>query len=170
MRVNLADYPPGCGKTLILKQSRLALMPMALFFLGLNSFMMYSLVYLSGTGFSYILGLLIELILFPVLSVYLLGMVDPMIGSVALSEEGLTLCIAFKRELHFKWEEISDIHLEYQGRLDEICFLAFTAKGKKGRGCCLTFKGLRNKKEFVELVKQWQQYYSADNSVPIESK
>lgn len=147
-------------------------MPMILFLLGLNYGMVYSLqpCLRESNLLPLFLGFLVELIFFILLGFYLLCTIDPMIGSVSLSDEGLMLCTVLKRQLHFKWEEISDIHLECQGRLNQIPFLVFNAGSKKKRGCCLSFKGLRNKKEFVELVRQWRQYYTSENSVSAELK
>jgi len=155
MKINLADYPPGCGKTLMLQHSPFRMLRGALIFSGLAYTM-----WLRG-GHHTILILLLSIIagIFYIITA-ILTVVNPMAGGVLIDENGLATYSILRKRAQFEWGNIHDIQLKCLGELKQVPLLMFKANGNKDYAIYIVFKQIEDKTEFVEWVKQWQQYYS----------
>lgn len=153
MKINLVDYPPGCGKTLTLQHSPFRMLRGALIFSGLA----YATWFRGGHHTILIFLLSAIAGIFYIIAGILL--VDPIVGGVSMNENGIESYSILKKRWQFKWVDMRDIQLKYLGNSERIPMLAFKANGNKDYAIYISFKEIEDKKEFVELVKQWQQYY-----------
>lgn len=112
MKINLADYPPGCDKPLVLKQDRAVLL------ITSGICFLFSLIpayflFLSWSYWDYFfVAASIEIFFLLVLAICIFSYFNPEAGYLMISENGINMHYLLGKSETFHWVEIHNVKLE----------------------------------------------------------
>jgi len=165
MKINLADYPPDCGKTLILKRRYFFKVGFLIMFLGALLISGSFLIYIWGHFyFFFLVDLYIFLVSLFFIYLGFLDCSDPMKGAISVDQSGLIIYPILGAPKLTTWNQINQIKLR--------SLFGFPHLGIRTVKRTYYFPMAShpvNIKEFAELMKQWHQFYNAASSAS-ESK
>jgi len=157
MKINLADYSPDYGKTLVLKRGRIYKVGFLVIFL-FNLCVSFSFLIWTWGHFNLLFFVYVYAFLSSFLFVYL-GFLDcsnPMIGALSIDQSGLTIYPILGTPKTTIWNHIKKIKLR--------CWLGFSYIDIKTFERSYYFNMTSyavNIKDFTELLTQWHQHYEA---------
>ena len=119
MKINLADYPPGCGKILILKRSRVFKAGFAILaLLGVYASSSFLIENWGHFNFSFFFQVYVFLSSFFFVYLGFLDFSNPMVGAISIDQSGLIIYPVLGIPKTTIWNHIKPIKLR--------CWLGFS--------------------------------------------